>query len=152
MQLNLTLSSLFSMKSSSMLTASILTPMYSVELCCTFGARSTSRQGRGRLPSRLTTWLRERQDGIREPVLGKGLMKGDVLYLWNSCVPSSPSVWIIRQCLRIAASLLDSAASSFRQCRKTHLDLDRREFIYNICLKFVATSTKAKLLFYFSIY
>lgn len=56
---------------------------------------------------------------IREPVLGKELMEEGALYLWNSCVPSSPSVWIIRQCLRMAASRLNSAASSFRQHRKT---------------------------------
>lgn len=50
------------MKFSSMLTASMFTPMYSVEPCCTLGISSTSRQARGRLPSRLTTWLKEGQD------------------------------------------------------------------------------------------
>lgn len=44
-----------------------------------------------------------------------------MFYLWNSWVPSSPSVWIIRQCLRMAASLLNSAASSFRQHGETHI-------------------------------
>lgn len=46
-------------------------------------------------------------------------MDGGGLYLWNSCEPSSPSVWTIRQCLKMAASLLNSAASSFRQHRNT---------------------------------
>lgn len=46
-------------------------------------------------------------------------MDGGGLYLWNSCEPSSPSVWTIRQCLKMAASLLNSAASSFRQHRST---------------------------------
>lgn len=48
-------------------------------------------------------------------------MDGGGLYLWNSCEPSSPSVWTIRQCLKMAASLLNSAASSFRQHRNTHV-------------------------------
>lgn len=87
--------------------------------------------------------------GIRKPVLGKELVEEGVLDLWNSCVPSSPSVWIIRQCLRMAASLLNSAASSFRKHRKTHLDLDRHEFIYKEnCLKVVATSPKANIMFF----
>lgn len=59
-QARLTRSSLFSMNSSSMLTASILTPMYSLEPCCTFGINSTSKQCRGRLPSRLIVWLKKR--------------------------------------------------------------------------------------------
>lgn len=53
----LTLSNLFSMNSTSTFTASMLTPMYSTEPCCTLGSSSTSRQGRGRFPSRLTVWL-----------------------------------------------------------------------------------------------
>lgn len=40
-----------------MLTASMLTPMYSTELGWTLGINSTSKQGSGRLPSRLMVWL-----------------------------------------------------------------------------------------------
>lgn len=40
-----------------MLTASMLTPMYSSEPGRTLGVSSTSRHFRGRLPSRLTVWL-----------------------------------------------------------------------------------------------
>lgn len=102
------------MKLSSMLTASMFTPMYSVEPCWTLGIKSTSRQGRGRLPSRLTTWLKERRDWDQTGRAEESSWRS-VFYLWSSWVPSSPSVWIIRQCLRMAASLLNSAASSFTQ-------------------------------------
>lgn len=108
------------MKFSSMSTASMFTPMYSVEPCCTLGIKSTSRQGRGRLPSRLTTWLKERRDWDQTGHAEESSWRS-VFYLWNSWVPSSPSVWIMRQCLRMAASLLNSAASSFRQHGKTHI-------------------------------
>lgn len=88
--------------------------------------------------------------GVREPALGRGPTEDGALHLWNSCVPSSPSVWIIRQCLRIAASLLNWAASSFRQRRAAHLDLGPRQFIYkDNCFKAVATSPKANILFFF---
>lgn len=118
------------MKLSSMLTASMFTPMYSVEPCWTLGIKSTSRQGRGRLPSRLTTWLKERRDWDQTGHAEESSWRS-VFYLWNSWVPSSPSVWIIRQCLRMAASLLNSAASSFTQHGKKRHILDFQGSVKN---------------------
>lgn len=87
---------------------------------------------------------------VREVVLGTELAEKGVLDLWNSCVPSSPSVRIIRQCLRMAASLLNSAASSFRKHGKTLLSLDPRELISNENSKqVIATSPKANIMFFF---
>lgn len=57
----LTLSRRRSRKSSRILTASMLTPMYSSDPGRTFGVRRTSRHFRGRLPKRLTVWLKKEQ-------------------------------------------------------------------------------------------
>lgn len=115
----LTRSSLFSMNSSSMLTASILTPMYSVEPCCTFGINSTSKQCRGKFPNKLTVWLRKKKGKEFSSLVtwksGNWVKKPAVYssYPWNSSVCSSPSARLSRQCLRMAPKCLYSAAPSF---------------------------------------
>lgn len=114
----LTRSSLFSMNSSSMLTASILTPMYSVEPCCTFGINSTSKQYRGKFPNKLTVWLRKKRKEFSSLVMWKisNWVKKPVVYSsypWNSSVCSSPSARLSRQCLSMAPKCLYSAAPSF---------------------------------------
>lgn len=110
----LTLSSFFSMNSSNMLTASMLTPMYSMEPCCTLGINSTSKQVRGRLPSRLTVWLGKRE-ALLKVTEEQSMLPGEVIAEKDGCCPTygtpqscplhlhgsldSVSVWLPNVCI-----------------------------------------------------